>query len=268
MPAGAASGRRVSAWVWPAAAAAVLLLGLVIAWSIGLSRNKTDIPLDRPKGSLADRKTTGDRADGPVPEHESPDHHATGSLPAPSEKLPSHTTGWVPLFNGKDKSGWKTDPSEPDNWRVEDGILIGGGGPSASHLYSERSDYRDIHLLIEARFNAAGSGGVYFRSSFGNFLAAEGRDWPAGYEALINTTTGSEYNRTGTLDPGDPASGDVWRAARPISIPPGRWFTLEVIADGNILVILVDGRTPHTTSTTRGVIAAATSPCSSTIRRR
>ncbi len=140
--------------------------------------------------------------------------------------------------------GGRRTPTEPDNWRVEDGILIGGRGPSASHLYSERSDYRDIHLLIEARFNAAGSGGVYFRSSFGNFLAADGRDWPAGYEALINTTTGNEYNRTGTLDPGDPASGDVWtlRGATK-SIRPGRWFTLEVIADGNILTILLDGRT-------------------------
>src|SRR5262249_25433428 len=61
--------------------------------------------------------------------------------------------------------------------------------------------------------------------------------------ALINTTRGRESNRTGTLNPGDPDRDDVWRSASdPRSIPPGRWFTLEIIADGNILTILLDGK--------------------------
>ena len=28
------------------------------------------------------------------------------------------TKGFVPLFNGKDLTGWKTHPKQPGNWRV------------------------------------------------------------------------------------------------------------------------------------------------------
>ena len=42
--------------------------------------------------------------------------------------------GWVPLFNGKDLTGWTTHALAPagDDWRVEDGALVGrAGGPTA-----------------------------------------------------------------------------------------------------------------------------------------
>ena len=52
------------------------------------------------------------------------------SKPAPAE-------GFVPLFNGKDLTGWKAHPDAAGDWKVEDGILI-GRGPKVSHLYSER----------------------------------------------------------------------------------------------------------------------------------
>src|SRR5262249_6529407 len=87
--------------------------------------------------------------------------------PAQTNGLPSGTPGWVSLFNGKDLTGWKTHPSQPGNWRVEDGILIGGTSPTGSHLYSDRDDFHDDHLRVEARFNASGRGGVYLRSTFG-----------------------------------------------------------------------------------------------------
>ena len=38
------------------------------------------------------------------------------------------------------------------NWRVENGVLI-GSGPSVSHLYTDRGDYTDFHLLVEAWIN-------------------------------------------------------------------------------------------------------------------
>ena len=56
-------------------------------------------------------------------------------------------------------------------------------------------------------------------------------------------TSGREHNKTGTLDPGDPDNDDVWRTySTTKTIPLGRWFTLEAIADGNILSILLDGK--------------------------
>ena len=73
--------------------------------------------------------------------------------------------GFVPLFNGKDRTGWKTHPAAPGNWRVEDGILI-GSSDGISHLFTERDDWRDFHLRAETRINDGGNGGLYFRASF------------------------------------------------------------------------------------------------------
>ena len=253
----AASGRRTPPWLWPAAAASVLLLGLVIVWASGPLRNKSNIPEDHPDGPVADRKSPDEHpkaaaADPGVVEDrpigsvaakpKEPPLDEQDSVPLKPKGLPLDQQDWVPLFNGKDLTGWKTHSSRPGRWRVENGVLIGGTGPSASHLYSESGDYHDIHLRVEARFHA-GSGGVYLRSSFGPGLPTRKPYRPTGYEALINMTSGREHNKTGTLNPGDPDNDDVWRVfSQPRTIPPGRWFTLEAIADDNILSILLDGK--------------------------
>jgi hypothetical protein len=65
-------------------------------------------------------------------------------------------SGFVSLFNGRDLRGWKTHPKQPGNWHVANGVLI-GSGPALSHLYTERGDFTDFHLRVEARFNEVGS---------------------------------------------------------------------------------------------------------------
>ena len=66
--------------------------------------------------------------------------------PAVAEKPPveepkKDDKDWVQLFNGKDLAGWKTHPSQPGNWRVEKGILIGS---VAANLYTERGRLREF----------------------------------------------------------------------------------------------------------------------------
>ena len=56
----------------------------------------------------------------------------------------------------------ETHPKQPGNWHVANGVLI-GSGPALSHLYTERGDFTDFHLRVEARFNQGGSSGVYLR---------------------------------------------------------------------------------------------------------
>jgi len=134
--------------------------------------------------------------------------------------------GWVPLFNGKDLAGWKTHPSEPGKWTVEDGILI-GRGKDRSHLFSERGDYENFHYRIEAKISDKGNSGQYFRTQFGP-------GYPKGYEAQINAThpdpqkTGSLYAKVKQLE---------------ILAPADMWFTQEVIANGNKITIKVNGKT-------------------------
>src|SRR5262249_46565530 len=117
------------------------------------------------------------------------------TVPAKETKS-SAGDGWVDLFNGEDLSGWKTHPHQPGNWEVEDGAIVSRGNET-SHLFSERGDYEDFHLRVEAQINAEGNSGVYFRSEYGLNLIA-GR-YPKGYEAQIFTGGGSDKQLTGSL---------------------------------------------------------------------
>jgi hypothetical protein len=144
---------------------------------------------------------------------------------------------FVPLFNGKDLAGWKTHPSQPGNWRVENGVLI-GSGQSHGDLYCEKGTYTDFHLRVEARINEGGNSGIFCRSQFGPILPPNNPRRPDGYEAQINVThvdenkTGSLYGPNGVLVP---VANSPVRA--------NDWFLLEIIAVDNHLVVKVNGQT-------------------------
>ena len=133
-------------------------------------------------------------------------------------------SGWVSLFNGRDLAGWKTHPADNAKWEVKKGILI-GSGPNVGHLFSQRDDYKNFHFRVEAKINDGGNGGQYFRTKFG-------KSYPQGYEAQINST-GSDPVKTGSLFNLAPIEEML--------VQPDEWFTQEVIADGNQIVILVNG---------------------------
>jgi hypothetical protein len=171
--------------------------------------------------------------------------------------------GFVQLFNGKDLTGWKIHPKpnprdivevipvEKDGkvtgydgklkdgktehlWRVEGGLLIGSG--HASHLFSERDDYTDVEYRVEAMINDHGNSGQYFRTKFGP-------GFPAGYEGQINATHGDPI-RTGSIYP----AGSLSKYKKDITVmniaphKPDEWFTQEVTAKGNHIIIKVNGK--------------------------
>jgi hypothetical protein len=148
---------------------------------------------------------------------------ARTSSPALDE--PKHDGDWVQLFNGKDLTGWKVYPSGTGNWKVEDGVLVGSG--PASHLFSDRDDYENFHYRAEAKINDKGNSGQYFRTRFGP-------GFPKGYEAQINSTHRDPVK-----------TGSLYRfvEVREMLVPPDTWFTQEVIADGNHIIIKVNGKT-------------------------
>jgi hypothetical protein len=134
--------------------------------------------------------------------------------------------GFRPLFNGKDLSGWKTFPGQPNNWRIEGGRLIGGG--PWSYLYTERGDYKDFHLVVEAKIKDDGNSGLIFRVPFT-------KEFVRAYEAEINSTDHADGQRTGSL-----------RHLAPVNevlVPPDTWFTYEVIAQDNHIRLKVNGKT-------------------------
>jgi hypothetical protein len=137
---------------------------------------------------------------------------------------------WKPLFNGKDLEGWKTHPNQPGHWRVEEGAIVGSGS-ALSHLFAEQSDFDSFHLRAEARINAAGNSGIYFRSEYGLSLRGS---YPAGYEAQICLDGTKEDQLTGSLY--------GFAAVKETLVEPNRWFTMDIVGDGRFIAISVNGK--------------------------
>jgi hypothetical protein len=160
---------------------------------------------------------------------------ALGTLAAEDTK--DSDKGWKQLFNGKDLEGWKVFPKGTGNWKVEDGVLVGSG--TASHLFSDRGDYANFRYRVEAMINDKGNSGQYFRTQFGP-------GFPRGYEAQINSTHGDPI-KTGSLYPAfNPKLTREQRGKIIVTemlVKPNEWFTQEVIADGNHIVIKVNDKT-------------------------
>jgi hypothetical protein len=69
----------------------------------------------------------------------------------------------VPLFNGRDLSGWKVHGTE--RWYVEDGELVCESGPDEAYGYlATEATYGDFDLTLEFRQEANGNSGVFIRS--------------------------------------------------------------------------------------------------------
>ncbi len=144
---------------------------------------------------------------------------------------------WTPLFNGKDLTGWKTHPADKARWQVKDGCIVGEG--PAGHLFSERGDYENFRFRIKAKISDKGNSGQYFRATFA-------KAFPPGYEAQINATHADKI-RSGSLYPDyrdeyTPEERKQMIVYKQL-VKPDEWFTQEVIADGNHIVIKVNGKT-------------------------
>ena len=162
-----------------------------------------------------------------------------GTIKPTQTRINTPKPKFVRLFNGEDIRNWKTHTSQPGGWRVEDGILI-GSGPDTSHLYTLRNDYQGFHLHVEARYRHGSSGGIFLRSSFGPSVPLDTPKWTTGYEALISSNRSSR-GMTGPLYSGEHADM-VWAAHDLQRVPPGQWFTLDAIADGKFLAVMINGK--------------------------
>lgn len=162
------------------------------------------------------------------------DHVDAGRKLVPPDIGVEPQVGWTPLFNGRDLTGWKTHPTQPDGWKVSDGVLI-GSGDGASHMFTERGDFEDFHLRTEVKINETGNSGINFRCSDG----LPRGEFPAGYEAQI-------LNGVQFFDNGKPElqkTGSLYSLQRVEKrlVEPNEWFTLEIIAQGNHIIIKVNG---------------------------
>ena len=138
--------------------------------------------------------------------------------------LSAADSSWIKMFDGKTLDGWKAN-ERPDNWKVEDGAIVGRG--EASHLYWMKEECVDCEFKADVKINKGGNSGMYFRTKFEP-------GFPHGYEAQVNNSH-KDWRRTGSLY----AIKDIKEQL----IPDDTWWNQHIIVQGNHIVIKVNGKT-------------------------
>ncbi len=130
--------------------------------------------------------------------------------------------GFVPLFNGKDLTGWSSEKGLASKWRVLDGSITCSG--PIDDLFTDRNDFGDFHLRAEVKLNEKGNSGIHFRTAKPTLLED--------YEAQI------------CIRPDQEKTGSLWNIVKvsDVLVPADTWFTYEVIAKGNRIRLLVNGK--------------------------
>jgi len=129
--------------------------------------------------------------------------------------------GWIPLFNGKDLSGWKLVGRYPADWHVEDGVYY---TPTASDsIYTERK-FLDFQLHVEFKVQKDGNSGVFLR----------GRK-----EVQI-------YDSHGKAKLDDTECGAIFQKVAPSTNackPAGEWQTYDITIVGHKITVVLNGVT-------------------------
>jgi uncharacterized protein (TIGR03067 family) len=148
------------------------------------------------------------------------------------------TEGWVPLFNGKDLTGWKPHEKQAGTWNVVNGVLVGSKGPG--QLFSERGDYANFHLRMEAAVGKGSDANVCFRTAMASPTPPGAHRHPSGYAVDINEGRDAYTGPISFLNP----ETKSWTTYGCTSVvKPDEWFTLEIFVEGNHLVTKVNGVT-------------------------
>lgn len=144
--------------------------------------------------------------------------------------------GWVPLFNGKDLTGWKKNGDE--KWVVEQGtILCESTANKYGYLTTEKT-YRDFNLRLKFKGEAAGNSGVFLRARITGINPQHGPDIQ-GMQVEVDSSPGK--HTAGLYESG----GRGW-VAQPTTegeqaLKPSEWNDLEVSAQGNHIVTRLNG---------------------------
>jgi hypothetical protein len=127
----------------------------------------------------------------------------------------------IPLFNGKDLTGWHEDsPGTSPVWKVENGVLI---RPDRGPELINSSKFGDFKLHVEFNCGPDSNSGVYLR----------GR-----YEVQIETDSASDGPKE--------RMGSVYGFLAPSTEParkPGEWQSYDITLIGRMVTVVLNGQT-------------------------
>ena len=153
--------------------------------------------------------------------------------------------GFVPLFNGRDLSGWQGRVGDPPkiaamssaelkdaqreanqsakrHWKVDDGVLVyDGKGTSLTTI----KHYRNFELRIDWKIEAGGDSGIYLRG------CPQVQVWDPAKSSANGVGSGGLYNNK--RNPSQPSR----KADRPI----GEWNTFRIRMIGPVVTVWLNG---------------------------
>ncbi|MGH9719030.1 MAG: 3-keto-disaccharide hydrolase [Bryobacteraceae bacterium] len=163
---------------------------------------------------------------------------------------------WRDLFNGKDLTGWVNVNTDPDTWKVKDGMIVCSGRPIG--VMRSEKQYENFILHIEwMHMEPGGNSGVFVWS---NAVPGEKNRLPNGVEVQMLEL---EFIKMRTRDGVAPSLGYVHgdlfgvggvktapdnpRGERSSSIENlckgrGEWNTYDVVAVDGVLKLAVNGK--------------------------
>jgi len=136
--------------------------------------------------------------------------------------------GFTSLSDGKTFNGWKTAEENKDTWKIEDGAFVAHGNRCHLYYVGDQKPFKNFHIKVEVMTAKNSNGGIYFHTKY------QPESWPKeGFECQVNNThsdpikTGSLYGLVNIFR--SPAEDD-------------KWWTEEIMVQGNKVTVLVDGK--------------------------
>ena len=139
--------------------------------------------------------------------------------------------GFVPLFNGKDLTGWVA--RKPGGYVVEDGVLVCKAGLTRNYIFTKRQ-FTNFVVRFEFKLTPGGNNGFGIRAPLEGTIAYTGIE----FQILDNS-----HPKYATLKPYQyhvSIYGCV-PAKRGFLKPVGQWNTEEVTARGTRLTCKLNG---------------------------
>ena len=139
--------------------------------------------------------------------------------------------GFVPLFNGKDLTGWV---GSVKGYVAEDGAIVckpSGGG----NLYTEK-EYGDFHLKLEIKLTPGANNGLGIRAPLRGNAAYVGMELQVLDDSAPKWAKLQPYQYHGSIYGVEPCK-------RGHQKPVGEWNAQEVIAKGTKIQIILNGTT-------------------------
>lgn len=141
--------------------------------------------------------------------------------------------GFVPLFNGRDLTGWQVIDGQNDSWQVLEGEILATTGEGGGWLSTSRQ-YSDFELKLEFRVPHEGNSGVFLRAPHEGLPHIEGMEVQVlDDDAEIHKHL-KPYQYCGSLY-------GVVAASPRVSKPAGEWQSLHIVCRGHVVQVTLNG---------------------------